>query len=1244
MATIEQDLQAIRTAVYGEEVRGSIVDAIEQCYTDTVEGVNKAETAAQAADTATENANTATQSANAAATVASGVAANTVKNYSNADTYEVGEYVSHGNKMYKCTTAIETPEEWTAGHWTEIVIGQELKDIQDDVAELQDGVQTLNETTEDLEARKTDNNGNYPELTAGTAEQLVSTQYVEDTAIYKHRATGGSADVWNREYLEKIVGGTVCWNQLIENGDFSDDTTGWLAKGLTMSVANGVCTCTATSDVGHTSRLYKQLSATANHKYILCATIRSNTTASYQFYLGGTSFTNTTSLVPNEWVTVESLNNVDATTSYLYLYCARGGSLPEGNTVDFKNICVFDLTAMFGPTIADYIYGLEQATAGAGVAWFRRYFPNDYYAYNPGELISVSGLQSHDTVGFNAWDEEWELGSINSSTGNDTGSTSSIRSKNYIPVIPGVRYYIKTSGKTLGMCYYGANKEFLGYAAVSEGRRTFASNVRYIRFFVLNTTVYNHEICIHLEHSGTRNGEYEPCEKHSYPLDSTLTLRGKPKLDANGNLYFDGDEYTSDGVVAKKYGAVNLGTLTWTKSNWFQASATIPDAAASVNNDQRFFTNVDCTINSFNGSVSSTVPFLGVSDSGSIRISLGGLYNDMTVEQFVEAMSNKYLVYPLATPTTEQAEPYTEIQVCNDWGTEEFVSDSILPVGHLTRYPANLRDKLQHLPSLADADGDYIVRQSGSQMSLVGLGNTNEVTGIKDDISELRATASAQGIYVETESAPIVSISDGADDQPMKSVKVAIEPVQDLHGYDAPWPAGGSSQIWDEEWELGGYLTGNGNKSSRNDAIRCKNKIPIIPNTSYYFGCASHSTAGDGVLLFYDAQETFISYVTGALNSVTTSPENAYYMTFYIAPETTYNYDIAVNYPATDTAYHPYSNICPITGWTGVKVTRTGGKNLFDIGLLNLSPVTVVDGVATGTARNFMDAFSDGIPNLNIPKNTQLTLSIDAKTDANASSTANGLMFQLRYSDGTRTRKSFSNSATDYERITLTSDASKVVSEIAISYGTSGSNIWYVKNVQLEIGSTATDYEQYLGNTYEVTFPADPGTVYGGTLDVVSGKLVVDRISYTIDETKNIKLATNSSGFLFHFSSGLSLKNENSQISNQLSYAVSGSASSLYAGANKFVAYGNGTLYFKFSSDIDTVADVQAYLANNPLQMVLPLATPVIVDLTAQDLETLKGVNNVWSDTGDTAITYPADTKMYIDRKITEAVANALNA
>lgn len=47
------------------------------------------------------------------------------------------------------------------------------------------------------------------------------------------------------------------------------------------------------------------------------------------------------------------------------------------------------------------------------------------------------------------------------------------------------------------------------------------------------------------------------------------------------------------------------------------------------------------------------------------------------------------------------------------------------------------------------------------------------------------------------------------------------------------------------------------------------------------------------------------------------------------------------------------------------------------------------------------------------------------------------------------------------------------------------------------------------------------------------------------------------------------------------------------------------------------------------------------VQLTPQQLETLKGTNNIWSDAGETEVTYAADTKMYIDQKIA-AIAAAI--
>ena len=58
----------------------------------------------------------------------------------------------------------------------------------------------------------------------------------------------------------------------------------------------------------------------------------------------------------------------------------------------YRNVMLFDLTEMFGSTIADYIYSLEQNNAGAGVAYFKNLFPKDYYAYNAGTETCVSAV------------------------------------------------------------------------------------------------------------------------------------------------------------------------------------------------------------------------------------------------------------------------------------------------------------------------------------------------------------------------------------------------------------------------------------------------------------------------------------------------------------------------------------------------------------------------------------------------------------------------------------------------------------------------------------------------------------------------------------------------------------------------------------------------------------------------------------------------------------------------------------
>ena len=487
-----------------------------------------------------------------------------------------------------------------------------------------------------------------------------------DTTPYLFKAVG---DVYGDRLEDKIVGGTVAWNQLAKyKAGYSETKWGVTAvaeaDGL---VLNGTATVTDWT-YQFTSASFMQ----------------------YRFEIGRVYYIRGLKTLDDDAYCRVAGNGTDGLYKFSSIppYAMLRTYVKEGVTYNNYKISLefFDLTQMFGSTIADYIYSLEQSQAGAGVAWFKKLFPKDYYPYNAGELLSVEGLQSHDMVGFNQWDEEWEVGSIGSTTGQNTTASNLIRAKNYIPVFPDTAYFMKTPVSAI-VYYYDTNKNFigsgLGGSDLSAYRFTTPSNCRFIR---LRTALgygntYNHDICINLS-DPTRNGEYEPYKKHSYPLDSSLTLRGIPKLDASNNLYYDGDEYTSDGKVKRKYGVVDLGTLTW---NWRENRSHWITYLASTNIRPKFSSN--------------TVAINGLSNKYIIDTG-GNVYNNTNPMSLGCEDGNKFtcfngsdtekpsglLVYELTTPTTETATPYTNPQIVSKYGTLEYVTNSIVPVGHKTTY------------------------------------------------------------------------------------------------------------------------------------------------------------------------------------------------------------------------------------------------------------------------------------------------------------------------------------------------------------------------------------------------------------------------------------------------------------------------------------------------------------------------------------------------------------------------------
>lgn len=116
--------------------------------------------------------------------------------------------------------------------------------------------------------------------------------------------------------------------------------------------------------------------------------------------------------------------------------------------------------------------------------------------------------------------------------------------------------------------------------------------------------------------------------------------------------------------------------------------------------------------------------------------------------------------------------------------------------------------------------------------------------------------------------------------------------------------------VWDEDWELGSY-DGSGAKASSSTTIRNKNFIPALPNTTYSGIVTSLASQIYFYVYFYQSDGTFISSQTRISQSgyyTFTTPSNCTKMNFYVANSygATYNNDISINFPATETAYIPY--------------------------------------------------------------------------------------------------------------------------------------------------------------------------------------------------------------------------------------------------------------------------------------------------------------------------------------------------
>ena len=165
-------------------------------------------------------------------------------------------------------------------------------------------------------------------------------------------------------------------------------------------------------------------------------------------------------------------------------------------------------------------------------------------------------------------------------------------------------------------------------------------------------------------------------------------------------------------------------------------------------------------------------------------------------------------------------------------------------------------------------------------------------------------------------------------------------------------------------------------------------------------------------------------------------------------------------------------------------------------------------------------------------------------------------------------------------------------------------------NIQLEKGTTATDFEPYKGKTYTIQFGQ---TVYGCHYDVTRGKMVVDRGYKVYDGSSDESWNSDHVGYRVFVQIADIKPDTINAITNRYKYVTTGET---YQGLSGFSIDSNILLIGCLGY---SVADWETYLANNPLQVCYELATPYTIDLTPQQIQMLENTNTIYTDyEGDT--------------------------
>lgn len=482
-------------------------------------------------------------------------------------------------------------------------------------------------------------------------------------------------------------------------------------------------------------------------------------------------------------------------------------------------------------------------------------------------------------------------------------------------------------------------------------------------------------------------------------------------------------------------------------------------------------------------------------------------------------------------------------------------------------------------------------------------------------------------------------------------LEASISPIQDLHGYSHPWPGGGGKNILNPKLYTGGSynpsvgttwtLTESAKQFSTTDnktftiqtTEEWETYVIIIPITglehvkiSYQLSSTSTLRKSHGYLdssykVLYNSNSSDTPVTADQQWNPVNNP-NAAYIYILISNGPTASATLTLTDPqcengTTTTSYEPYSNICPITGLTGLSVYRTG-KNVAKLGSTATASALIKD-LADNSVTVYNTSTGAGykyarLSVLSAQQYAGQTLTFTAKAKVVTGTSNPRIICRLYESDYNTAIGSsiFELVGTTFSRSITLPDTIPECAVLCLNlYSDSGAGGAHEVNyydVQLELGSDATTFEPYQGTTYSVDWSTQAGTVYGGTLDVVTGVLTVDRAM--IDLGTLNWLASNPSVGQFYSETDYGAIRNSILVCSQFrqggAYGITG---------DNVIEVRIGTYHRTWlrSTSFIGMSGTQVKSALTGVQLVYQLATPLTYQLTSQEVVTLVGQNNIFS-------------------------------